>query len=58
LAQLFGIFCHIGGDQMILKIPAEFFEPEHAQRGEDPAFIRNAIGHDYVVGADAVGGHD
>ncbi len=43
---------------MIFKIAAEFFEPEKTQRGENPAFVGNAVGHHDVVSADAVGGDD
>ena len=43
---------------MIGEPIGEFLEPEEAERGEDFPFVGDAVGHDAVEGADAVGGDD
>ncbi len=42
----------------MLEAVLEFSEPEVAEGREDFSFVGDAIGHDAVEGADAVGGDD
>ena len=48
----------VAGNEVMLEALAELLEPEQADGGEDLALVGNAVGHDDVVGADAIGGDD
>ncbi len=50
-------FAEAGGEEVIFKA-GEFFEPEEGEGGEDFSLVGDALGHDDVEGADAVGGDD
>ncbi len=53
-----GIIGNFGGQEVVGELRAELVEPEEAKLGEDDAFVRDAVGHDHVIGADAIGGDD
>ena len=48
---------HIGADQVIAALQATSSQ-KSAQRGQNAALAGDAVGHDPVEGADAVGGDD
>src|SRR5205823_11713515 len=47
-----------GGDEVVLELPAVFFKPEEGEGGQDLSLVGDAVGHDHVVRADAIGGDD
>lgn len=53
-----GVLGDVGGEEVVLELGAEHLEPEETEGGEEFSFVGDGVGHDAVVGADAVGGDD